>query len=186
MCTRDRRIPVQTANRTPVGKRKTIHVGPSIGRLLMFVTCLNMACLVQFSRAQEKITVRVLDGKTGEKISPNNLEARINRQQSYHIEWVKMNDDGTVQLTLPDNATALSVRATYANSIDYYVNCDMARQKDTSAESWYPVKDILTDGLAIPNDCVKAKDADKVKVEAKPGELVLFVRKLNWKEQAMQ
>ena len=156
------------------------------GRLLVLAACAGMACLAQLGQAQVKITVRVLDGKTGEKIEPNNLEARINRQQSYHIEWVKLNDDGTVQLTLPDDATALSVRATYENSLEYYVNCDMARQKDTSAETWYPVKDILADGLAIPNDCVRSKDADKVKVDAKPGELVLFVRKRNWKEETLQ
>jgi 5-hydroxyisourate hydrolase-like protein (transthyretin family) len=148
------------------------------------IACLGVACLAQ--AVSQKITVRVLDGKTGEKIEPDNIEVRINRSQTAHIEWVKMNDDGTIGLQLPEAATALSVRATYDGSTDYYVNCDMAKQKDTAAESWYPVRDILTDGLVIPNDCVKAKDAGKVKVDAKPGELVLYVRKRNWKEQALQ
>lgn len=157
-----------------------------MGRLLVFAMCVGTLCLGQQSQGRKKITVRVLDGKTGEKISPNNLEVRINRQQAYHIEWVKLNDDGTAELTLPDSATAVSLRATYANSTDYYVNCDMAKQKDTSADSWFPVGDIVTDGLVMPNDCVKSKDADKVKVDPKPGEFVLFVRKRNWKEQSLQ
>ncbi len=155
-------------------------------RLLVFAACASMACLAQQSQVQKKLTVRVLDGKTGEKVAPNNIEVRINRQQTYHIEWVKLNDDGTAELTLPESATAVSVRATYANSTDYYVNCDMAKQKDTTADGWYPVGDIITGGLVIPNDCVKPKDAAKVKVDPRPGEFVLFVRKRNWKEEAMQ
>jgi hypothetical protein len=153
---------------------------------LFFGLAFVLPVWAQPAPAQEKIAIRVLDGKTGEKIQPDNIEVRINRQQTPHIEWVKMNDDGTTELLLPENATALFVRATYANSTDYYVNCDMARQKDTAAESWYPVKDIVADGLVIPNDCVKGKSAEKVKADAKPGELVLFVRKKNWKEQALQ
>jgi hypothetical protein len=45
--------------------------------------------------------------------------------------------------------------------------------------------DIVTSGLAIPNDCARVKDAAKVRGEVKPGEFVLFVRKRNWKEQAL-
>jgi len=157
-----------------------------MGRLLLLAVCSGLSLLIQPASAEKKITVRVLDGKTGEKVEPDNIEARINRLQSLHIEWVKMKDDGTIELLLPDNATALSVRATYANSLEYYVNCDMAKQKDTFAETWYPVKDILTDGLVIPDECVKGKNAAKVKVDPKPGELVLFVRKKNWKEEALQ
>jgi hypothetical protein len=170
-------------SRTQAGRQR---IRIDLGRLLMLAVCAGMICLPLLGLAQKKITVRILDGKTGEKVTPDNLEARINRQQTYHIEWVKISDDGTVQLTLPDNATALSLRATYGNSLEFYVNCDMARQKDTSADAWYPVKDILTDGLAIPNDCVKPKDIDKVKVDPKPGEFILFVRKKNWKEQATE
>ena|SRR5581483_3287673 len=156
-----------------------------MGRLLLLAACAGLA-LVPQAWAQKKITVKVLDGKTGEKISPNNIEVRINRQASYHVEWVKLNDDGTAELNLPDSATSVSLRATYGNSTEYYVNCDMAKQKDTAADSWFPVGDIITDGLVIPNECVRAKDAAKVKVEPTPAEFVLFVRKRNWKEQALQ
>jgi hypothetical protein len=154
-------------------------------RLLWLAACAGLA-LVPQAWAQKKITVKVLDGKTGEKISPNNIEVRINRQSSYHVEWIKLNDDGTAELTLPDNATSVSLRATYGNSTEYYVNCDMAKQKDTAADSWYPVGDIISDGLVIPNECVRSKDAAKVKVDPTPGAFVLFVRKRNWKEQALQ
>jgi hypothetical protein len=154
--------------------------------LLLLTACASLVCLAPQGQAQKKITVRVLDGKIGDKITPDNFEVRINRQQANHLEWVKVNDDGTATLTLPDNATALWVRATYANSTEYYVNCDMAKQKNTSADSWYPVGDIVSEGIVIQNECARGKDADKVKTDPKPGEFVLFVRKRNWKEQALQ
>jgi hypothetical protein len=86
---------------------------------------------------------------------------------------------------LPQDAKVISVRATYLDSTEYFVNCDVAKQRDSSAESWYPLTDIVTSGLAIPNDCARVKDAAKVRGEVKPGEFVLFVRKRNWKEQAL-
>jgi len=48
------------------------------------------------------------------------------------------------------------------------------------------VTDIVTSGLAIPNECIKPKDAGKVSRDVKPGEFVLFVRKRNWKEEAKE
>ena len=157
-----------------------------MGRLVALAMMAGVACFAQQGPAQKQITVKVLDGKTGEKITPDNLEVRINRQSAYHVEWVKLNDDGTAQVTLPENATAISVRATYGNSTEFYVNCDMAKQKDTTAESWFPLADIIVDGLVIPNECARAKEAAKVKVDPTPGEFVVFVRKRNWKEQALQ
>ena len=51
-----------------------------------------------------------------------------------------------------------------------------------SPRSWYPVADILSAGIKIPNECIKEKDADKLNVEVKPGEFVLLVRKKIWLE----
>jgi hypothetical protein len=130
------------------------------------------------------ITIKVRDGKTGAPVTPSNIHVRFNHQGEASGNWVDQKDDGTIEVRLPADAKAITVRATYENSMEYFVNCDMAKQKDSAADSWYPVSDILTSGIAIPNDCVKPKDADKVKVDAKPGEFVLFVRKRNWKEEA--
>ncbi len=148
-----------------------------MGRLLLLTACAVMAGFARQGHAQKKITVRVLDGRNGEKINPDNVEVRINRQQASHIEFVKINDDGTAALTLPANTTALSLRATYDNSMEYYVNCDVARQKDTSLETWFPVDDVVKDGLVMPDECKKSKDFEKSSLSAKPGEFVLFVRK---------
>jgi hypothetical protein len=135
------------------------------------------------AQSGKTIIVRVVDGRTGLAVTPDNLQVRIKGHESINANWVKQKDDGTTVVAIPDGATAISLHATYDNSMAYYINCDVARQKDTSSEDWYPVADILSGGIKMPNECAKSKDADKLNgVEVKPGEFVLFVRKMNWKE----
>ena len=128
------------------------------------------------------ITVRIVDGKTGKSITPDNLRARFKAGGIVNADWVKPNDDGSMNIRVPEGATSVSLRATYENSTAYYVNCDVSRQKDTTSESWYPIADILSGGIKSPDECVKDKDADKIKVDVNPGEFILFVRKKNWRE----
>lgn len=146
-------------------------------RAVVAVFCAGLALQASPAKAEKKITVRILDGRNGDKVSPDNIEVRINREKALHVEWVKLHDDGTAEVTLPDNATAISVRATYSNSTEYYVNCDVARQKDTSLQTWFPLDDVMKDGLAAPNECWKTKDVERHKISAQPGEFILFVRK---------
>ena len=154
-----------------------------MGRGLLFAVMAYAAVQCLPAQNLKKITIRVLDGRTGEKISPNNIEVRINRERAPHVDFMKMNDDGTAEVTLPESATAISLRATYDNATEYYVNCDVARQKDTSVETWFPVADVLKDGLVMPNECWKSKDVQKNKFEAKPGEFLLLVRKRSIRDQ---
>jgi hypothetical protein len=130
----------------------------------------------------KKIAVQILDGHTGEKASPDNIEVRINRLNSLHVEYIKMNDDGTADLLLPENATSFSLRATYGNSLEYFVNCDVAKQKNNAALTWFPVADALSEGITMENDCANPKEAKKLDVKAKPGEFILLVRKHTWRD----
>jgi hypothetical protein len=150
--------------------------------ILLGIAC---ACVVSVLPAQDGkvITLRILDGRTGKAVIPSNVQVLFNHQTEAHGNWVDQKDDGTVEVKLPADAKAIAVRSTYENSIEYYINCDVARQKDTEAITWYPVADVVASGLAIPNDCLAQKAADKVKVTAKPGEFVIFVRKRGWREQ---
>jgi hypothetical protein len=155
-------------------------------RRLLYSVLLIAACGSLIAQSGKKITIRVVDGRTGEAITPDNLQVRIKGHDSINANWVKQKDDGSSEVTIPDSATAISLRATYDNSMAYYVNCDVAKQKDTTSESWYPVADILSGGIKMPNECSKPKDAEKLSgVEVKPGEFVLFVRKQNWKEAGL-
>jgi len=154
-------------------------------RALLPIACMCALAGVLQAQIGRTITIKVRDGKTGETVTPSNVHVRFNHQPEARGDWVDQKDDGTIEVKIPADAKAISVRATYENSMEYFVNCDVSKQKDSSAESWYPVTDILASGLAIPNDCVNQKDADKVKAGVKPGEFVLFVRKRNWKEQVL-
>lgn len=152
-------------------------------RRLFCSVLLIAACSPLIAQSGKTIIVRVVDGRTGLAVTPDNLQVRIKGHESINASWVKQKDDGTTEVAIPDGATAISLHATYDNSMAYYINCDVARQKDTSSEDWYPVADILSGGIKMPNECAKTKDADKLNaVGVKPGEFVLFVRKMNWKE----
>jgi hypothetical protein len=152
---------------------------------ILFCSTLLMAGLCPLLAQSEKIiTIRVLDGRTGHTVIPDNLEVRMRNHGSIESAWAMHDDDGATVVRVPESATAISLHATYDNSTSYYVNCDVAKQKDTTVENWYPIADILSGGIKITNECVKEKVADKISVEVKPGEFVLFVRRKNWREGA--
>ena len=130
-------------------------------RRLFCPVLLIAACSQLIAQSAKTITVRVVDGRTGLAVTPDNLQVRIKGHESINASWVKQKDDGSSEVVIPDGATAISLHATYDNSMAYYVNCDVARQKDTSSENWYPVADILSGGIKMPNECAKPKDADK-------------------------
>jgi hypothetical protein len=154
-------------------------------RDLLLMACMGALAGLLQAQIGRTITIKIRDGKTGETVTPSNVHVRFNHQPEALGNWVDQKDDGMIEVKLPQDAKVISVRATYLDSTEYFVNCDVAKQRDSSTESWYPLTDIVTSGLAIPNDCVRVKDAAKVRGEVKPGEFVLFVRKRNWKEQAL-
>ena len=157
-----------------------------INRTLLLLVWLGAAWIQSPAQSAKTIVIRVMDGHSGERITPDNIDIRLDRKKASRIDLVKVNDDGTTEVKIPDGTTSVSVRATYANSMDYYINCDVSKQKDTTTETWFPVADVLTQGLVIPNECATAKEAAKIKIDAKPGEFVLLVRKRGWKEQWVQ
>ena len=154
-------------------------------------TLLSVACgcamtAAAWAQTGRLITIDVRDGKTGMAVTPSNVQVRFDHKPDKLGNWVDQKDDGTIEVKVPADAKVIAVRVTYDSSTEYFVNCDVAKQKNVAADSWYPIDDILASGIAIPNDCVRPKDADKVKADLKPGKFVLFVRKHNWKEQAVE
>ena len=111
------------------------------------------------------ITIIMLDGKTGRPIVPSNFIVRIDHLNATHNEWLKLNDDGTGQVTFPSGASWLSIQGTYESSMDIYINCDAGMEKDTSTLHWYSVLDILNTGVAMPNECYKGKYAEATHVD---------------------
>jgi len=155
-------------------------------RALLVLLCMVALSGALHAQTAKTITIRLLDGKTGKAISTTGFLVRANHLPEVHVDWTRVNEDGTGELKVPADASALSIHATYENSMEIYVNCDGAKQIDSPSALWYSVSEIMTTGVVAPNGCVKPKDADKLKATAKPGEFVLFVRKLNWKEQSQE
>jgi hypothetical protein len=134
------------------------------------------------------ITLRMIDGKTGRLIATTDFLVRIDHQETAHANWVTLNDDGTGKLTVPGDASLLSIQASYDSSTSLFVNCDSNNDYKASSQGyvrdrWYNVSEILAKGIVAPNDCIGKKVPEKLQLFAKPGEFVFFVRRMNAREE---
>lgn len=164
-----------------------------IRRVFQFFVCFAACCALLPAQtdarpasagpAGKTITLRMLDGKTGQLIATSYFLIRIDHRQTVHADWVVENEDGTGKLTVPAGATALSVRASYDSATTLYDNCDAVRDRDVPVDRWYPIDRILTVGVVAPDHCIGKKVPDSWKAIARPGEFVFFVRKRSWREQ---
>ncbi len=148
--------------------------------VLFLLTVLCQAVPAQTTRT---ITLRILDGKTGQRITPTGFLVRIDHQSSVHNEWVHPNEDGTAQLSLPNEASAVMIQVTYDSSTETYLNCDAVKRYQASSPRWYPVSEIEAKGLVTQNGCIDQPHEDKLKTTANPGEFVFYVRK-DWLKEA--
>ncbi len=155
-------------------------------RGLLLLISVAILCQTASAQATRRITVRVLDAKTGERITPSGILVRINHQTAEHHEdeWVHQNEDGTADLTLPEDAQFFLFHSTYDSSTETYVNCDGMKRYDSPGPRWYSVADVLTKGVVADNGCVNQAKEDKIKAAPAPGQIVMYVRKQNWREES--
>jgi hypothetical protein len=159
-------------------------VRPLAARIFFALILASALCAPVHAQATQIVTVRLIDGKTGQPIVPSNLMVRIDHLNAIHNEFLQLDDDGTGKVTVPAGTSFLSIQGTYESSMNIYVNCDAGMEKNTSTIHWYSIAVILNSGVAIPNECYKGKFADATHVTPKPGEFILFVRKNSWHEVA--
>jgi hypothetical protein len=157
-----------------VSRRRKVRM-PAI-RTLVGLLCAAVFCAGLHAQAAITVQIRLLDGKTGLPVKASNYLVRIDHHDTAHSEWVKMNDDGTVIVTLPSDAREIAVKATYDMSTETYINCEISKESDKQRDIWYPIAQVLQSGVVAPNEC------SQTHYTAKPGEFVFFVRKLNWRE----
>jgi hypothetical protein len=139
--------------------------------------CAAVLCAGLHAQTENTIHIRLLDGKTGLPLKASNYMVRIDHHDTPHNDWVHMDDDGTVTVTLPPDAREIAIKATYDFSTQTYINCDAAKETDKERDLWYPLAQILQSGVVAPNEC------SLTHYTAKPGEFVFFVRKRTWREQ---
>jgi hypothetical protein len=128
------------------------------------------------------IILKVFDGKSGHPIVPTGYQVRVDHEIMLHPDWVKQNDDGTAELTIPADTHEVTLHLAYDNSMEIYVNCD--KEKNAFGDVWYLVPEIMSKGFVSENGCGKAKVNEKYKTTAAPGELILFVREKNMIERS--
>jgi hypothetical protein len=168
-------------------KAATKHHKPFMLRRLAATLAALAALSISGTGQQAKpgdriITIIMADGKTGKTIIPDNYVIRFNHLNAIRNERLFLNDDGTGRVRVPADATTISVQGTYHNSIDLYMNCDAGMEKDTSTIHWYPISDIVSSGLAAPNECYKGKYAKTAAIPAVSGEFIFYVREIGWRD----
>ena len=146
-------------------------------RTLAKLACVTAFCVSLQAQTVNTISIRLLDGKTGLPVKASNFLPKVDRHDILHNDWVHMYDDGTVIVTVPADAKYFSLKATYNESMDTYINCDAAKESDRERDIWYSISDILKSGVVAPNQC------SKTNYTAKPGEFVFFVRKRDWRDR---
>ena len=151
-----------------------------LGVSLLF--CMAAFCGSLQAQTEKTMTIRVLDGKTGNPVLPTGFLVRVDHDPAVHANWVVVSDDGTARLTVPKGASLLSIQGTYDDSTQIFFNCDSKTGKATPVDRWYAISEILTTGVVTPNGCGK-QAAAKLKPVAKPGEFVIVVRRKTTVEQ---
>lgn len=154
----------------------------AVTRLLLALVFAAALCAPLRAQSPHAVTILMLDGKTGKPIIPSNFIFRTDHLNTIHNDWIAINDEGVGRVNIPAGATDLSLQGTYNNSMDIYVNCDAAMQKNVHTLHWYSVADILAKGVNAPNECYKGKFAEPTRLDTKPGVFVFYVRKNNWNE----
>lgn len=159
------------------------HRGKMLRRNLsvpLLLLCAALLAPAGHAQTGKTITIRILDSKTARPVVPTNFLVRINHQKAIHADWVTLNEDRTATLTVPADATVVSITATYESAMQVFVNCDTLLDKQNPLPQWYPVSKIFASGVVAPNGCSKMTET------AKPGEFIFFVRRLNFRERTQE
>jgi hypothetical protein len=152
----------------------------TIGTLLL-VSLIGLCGMVH-AEPGKTIILKIYNGKSGRPVVPTGFQVRVDHLSMQHPDWVKPNDDGTAELTIPADTSVVALHLAYDQSAEIYVNCDA--DKNAFGDVWYQVSEIVKKGVVATNGCGKAKVNEKYKTTAVPGELILFVREKNLKERA--
>ncbi len=147
-------------------------------RLSLLIVCAAFFAPAAQAQSARTITIRILDSKTTRPIGVSNFLVRINHQQTIHANWATQNEDHSAKLTVPADATVVSIQATFDSAMQVFVNCDIVQKKQDLPSQWYSVSKILTSGVVAPNGCSKMKET------AQPGEFIFFVRRANCRDRS--
>jgi len=146
--------------------RTYLGIFAELGKLVLIA---GFVSLLGPSLQAQDVTIRVLDGRNGHPVTKERLVVWVGPVRGTALE-LPTDKDGVAVLHLSkDHADSIELTA------DYNFDCQPYR-KNTPTPS-YSVKEILQSGVVTQNTCGKLSQS-----EAKPGELIFFVRPLHWWE----
>jgi hypothetical protein len=180
------------------GKMRTVLLSRAFAQ--GFLICVMVGFFAPLLRAQE-IRITVLSGRTGKPITKECVNVWIGTGRRTHV--VAATDKGGVavlhfsekEIVAQSACQGWPVRASRGSDLegitvsgDYYVACQ-EYGKVTPGEPptdplnimpSYPIKRILESGVSAGNTC------GKFRAEARPGELILYVRPRSFSERMRQ
>jgi hypothetical protein len=133
---------------------------------------LSFGILFCSSTLAQTIHLRVLNGRNGRPISSERVQVWIDITMDGNTQVIprQLSTDSNGQAELyVGGATTIRIA-----SIDYF---DCRPFRKNAPRPTYSVAEILSSGLATANRCGKPR------VEARPGEVVFFVRPFTWWEE---
>jgi len=122
------------------------------------------------------IAIRVYNYKTGKQVVPSNFVINLDHSDEIENQSLKIDEDGVGRVTLPANASVISIQATYSDSTLFYSGCDVDKRA-SGKRQWYAISEILKTGIVAANKCDKGKYEGKAHLTAVAGEFVFFVTK---------
>ncbi len=151
-----------------------------IACLFLLLVWIAVACCSLSAQTESAIIIRLLDSQTGNPIVPiagdNGISVTVNESNVNPHLTARVNKDGLWELHLAQEIEKVQIDTPAGPGGWGYVFCDCSRFRPSQLPS-YSVAEILKLGIVAPNHC------NKRLAVAKPGEIVFFVRRPNWREK---
>jgi hypothetical protein len=126
------------------------------------------------------VTIRLLDSQTGQPVAPvpgdNGISIIVNENSGNPRLTARVNPQGVWQVVVPEDVSKVQFDTPAGPDGFGYVFCDCTKFRPSSPPA-YLVADILNAGAEPNNHCSKRF------AQAKPGEIIFFVRRPNWHER---
>jgi len=150
------------------------------GLVLVVLGIVGMCCALYAQTDSRTITIRLLDSQTGQPIVPipgdNGISVIVNENSANPRLTARANAQGVWDVKVPADVAQVQFDTPAGPDGFGYVFCDASKFKPASPPV-YLVADILSAGAEPNNHCSKRF------AQAKPGEIIFFVRRPNWRER---
>jgi hypothetical protein len=150
------------------------------GLALVVFGIAGVCCAANAQPDTRVITIRLLDSQSGQPIVPvpgdNGISIIVNENGANPRLTAHVNPQGVWEVKVPADVTKVQFDTPAGPDGFGYVFCDGTKFRPSSPPV-YSVADILNAGAEPNNHCSKRF------AQAKPGEIIFFVRRPNWHER---